>query len=161
MVRDNQRARGKFTSIVDLKVKLMEEFEDKSLLLHTFLLVTLKDVRQSTKKWLVTQDDLTATYSLMRQSGKTNASLCDGCSEESDSQRKRKRDDSPGPTSKRAEKEKDIDDLVTELKEMHSAQHNYSNPQYQLWARMITDGIHFSKETPPHVLMITGAMATT
>ncbi len=64
----------------------------------------------------------------MRQSGKTKVSLCNGCSEESDSQRKRKRDGSPGPTSKHAVKEKDIDDLVTELKEMHSAQHNYSDP---------------------------------
>lgn len=70
-------------------------------------------------------------------------------------QRKRKRGSSPGPTSKRAEKEKDIDDLVAELKETHVDQHSYSDPQYRLWARMITNGIHASKETP-QVPMITG-----
>ncbi len=110
----------------------MEEFEDQ-VPLTTHYSVGYFEGRQSTKKWPVTQEDLTATYSIMRQSGKTKVSLwCDGCSEDSDSQRKRKRDGSPGPTPNPAEKEKDIDDLVTELKEMHSAQHNYSDPQYQL-----------------------------
>ena len=39
---------------------------------------------------------------------------------------------------------------------MHSDKCNLSDPQYRLWARMITNGIHSSKETPPQVLMITG-----
>ena len=51
--------------------------------------------------------------------------------------RKRKRDGSPGQTSRRAEKERDIDDLVAELKEIHSDKRSYSDPQYRLWARMI------------------------
>ena len=45
----------------------------------------------------------------LRQSGKTDVYLwCDGYLKESESQGKRKRDDSPGPTSKRAEKERYI-----------------------------------------------------
>ncbi len=70
MVRDIRRVRGKFTSIVDLKVKLMEEFENHVPPTTRFS-VGYFEGRQSTKKWLVTQEDLTATYSIMRQSGKT------------------------------------------------------------------------------------------
>ena len=62
-----------------------------------------------------------------------------------------KRASSPVPYSKRAEKEKEIDKLTLELKELHSNQQNFSDPQYRLWARMITNGIHSSKESPPNV----------
>jgi len=40
---------------------------------------------------------------------------------------------------------------------MHSENHNYTEPQYQLWARRIQNGIHTSKDSPPQVPMITGA----
>ena len=89
--------------------------------------------QQSTKKWLVTQEDLTAMYSELRRGGKTDVCLwCngDGSSEESENQRKCS---SPGPTSQHAEKEREIDDLVIELKEMHRDINNLSDPQYHLW----------------------------
>ena len=162
VVRDIRKFRGKFTSVVDMKVKLMEEF-DTQVPPTTRFSVGYFAGRQSTKKWLVTQEDLTAMYAELRQAGKNDVCLwCDGCSEESESenQRKRKRDGSPGPPSKRAEKEREIDDLVAELKEMHSDKCNLSDPQYRLWARMITNGIHSSKETPPQVPMITGTTPT-
>ena len=81
----------------------------------------------------------------------------DGYSEESENPRKCKRDDSPVRTSKHAEKEKDIDDLVSELIEMHSDKCNLSDIQYRLWARMIVNGIHSSK---PQVPMMTGPTPT-
>ena len=96
------------------------------------------------------------TYPELKLAGKNYVCLwCDGCSEgsEDESQRKRKRDASPSPTSKPTEKEREIDDLVSDLKEMHRDKCNLSDPQYQLWARM---GIHSSKETPPQVPTITG-----
>ena len=34
-----------------------------------------------------------------------------------------------------------IDELVGELMEMQSENHNYTEPQYRLWARMIQNGI--------------------
>ena len=37
---------------------------------------------------------------------------------------------------------------------------NYSDPQYRLWARMIVNGLHSSKESPPQVPMITGIVPT-
>ena len=94
---------------------------------------------------------------LRTSAGRKNKCLwCDGC--ENENPRKRKRDGSPGHVSQRAHKEGEIDDLVAELKEIHSDKHNYSDPQYRLWARMITNGIHSSKETPPQVPMITGVV---
>ena len=41
---------------------------------------------------------------------------------------------------------------------MHSENHNYTEPQYRLWARMVQNGIHTSKDSPPQVPMITGAI---
>ena len=153
-----RKFKGMFTSVIDLKVKLMEEFEDQVLPTTRFS-VGYFEGRQSTKKWLVSQDDLTAMYYSLKKSGKTDVYLwCDGRSEETDeSSRKRKRDDSFGPQSKRATKKKEVD---AEIKEIHSKEHNYSDPQYRLWARMIVNGLHSSKDIPPEVPMITGVTPT-
>ena len=62
---------GRFTSIVDLKVKLMEEFENCIPPTTRFSLGYF-ECRQSIKKWLVTEDDLKAMYSTMKNNGKTN-----------------------------------------------------------------------------------------
>ena len=47
-----------------------------------------------------------------------------------------------------------------EFKKIHSDKCNLSDPQYRLWAKMITNGLHSSKETPPYVPMITGTTPT-
>ena len=93
-----RKFKGILTSVIDLKVKLMEEFEDQVPPTTRFSIGYFEGW-QSTKKW---QDDLTAMYSSLKKSGKTDVYLwCDGCSEETDeSSRKRKRDDSLGPQSK-------------------------------------------------------------
>ena len=119
--------------------------------------------RQSTKKWLVSQEDLECMYTAVRQAGKTDICLwCDGWQEEkdSDSSQKRRRDSSPVSTSRRAVKEKEIDELFVELKEMHVDDLDLSDPQYRLWARTIVNGIHSSKDTPPKVPMISGVTPT-
>lgn len=87
---------------------------------------------------------------------------CDRYSEESEVQRKCKQDSPDGSTctSKHSKKGSCINELVMELKEMNSDIHNYSDPQYRLWARMIAVGIHTSKETPPQVPMITDVTPT-
>ena len=97
----------------------------------------------------------------MSKSSKTELCLwCDGRSEEADgNSRKRKRDDSP-PPSKRALKEKQIDDVASKLVELNSDTLNLSDPQYRLWARMIVCGNHSSKEKPPQVPLITGITPT-
>jgi hypothetical protein len=160
IIRDMRQFSSKFTSIIDLKVKLMEEFEDQ-LPPTTQFAVGYFEARRSGKKWLVTQEDLTAMYSAMSRSSKTELCLwCDGRSEEADANsRKRKRDDSP-PPSKRALKEKQIDDVAAELVELNSEKLDLSDPQYRLWARMIVCGNHSSKEKPPQLPLITGITPT-
>ena len=150
-----RKFKGKFSSIIDLKVKLMEEFGEQIPTTVQFS-VGYFEGRQSTKKWLVSQDDLAAMYVSFTCSGKTSICLwCEGNSDDSSS-RKRNRDGSPGP-SKRAVKEREVDDITEELKELHD---NYSDPQYRLWARMIVNGLHSSKDVPPQVPMITGVTPT-
>ena len=157
MVRDIRQFNGTFASVVQLRFKLLEEFEDQ-LPPTTRFSVGYFIGRQSTKKWIVTQEDLEAMYKDLIKAKKTQVCLwCEGGCDES--QGKRKRSTSPtGQSSKRAAKENDIDELVEELKEEHVDQ--YSDPQYRLWARMIINGIHSSRETPPQVPMITGITPT-
>ena len=63
----------------------MEEFEDQ-VPPTTCFSVGYFEGRQSTKKWLITQEDLSAMYSAIEHAGKTEVCLwCDGCFEESDS----------------------------------------------------------------------------
>ena len=147
--------------LVELKVKLMEEFEEQVPDSLNFS-VGYFEGRQSTKKWIVTQEDLHAMYAMMNQAGKTDVCLwCDGREDEGGCRsRKRKRDGSSAPSSKRAEKEKEVEDIAVELRALHGQEKHFSDPQYRLWARMIVNGIHTSKETPPNVPMITGITPT-
>jgi hypothetical protein len=146
---------------VELKAKLMEEF-DKQVPSTLNFSVGYFEGRQSTKKWLVSTEDLHAMYFSFQLSSKTDISLwCDGvCNEdEVTPARKRKRlnDDCP-PTSKRAEKESEVDDVTSDLKGLHGDK--YTEPQYRLWARMIINGLHSSRESPPNIPMITGFTPT-
>ena len=49
----------------------------------------------------------------------------------------------------------EVNNLAVEIKENHSKVPNYSDPQYRLWARMIANGLHSSKDAP-EVPTITG-----
>ena len=130
IVRDLQHFNGKFTSIIHLKVKLMEEFEE-NIPPNTRFSVGYFESRQSGKKWLITQEDLAAMYSLMSATGKTDMCLwCDGYDDSNSRKCKKDKDSSPAPPSKRAAKEREVDDVAEELKDLH--QGKYSDPQYRL-----------------------------
>ena len=162
VVRDLRQFHGLFRSVVDLRVKLVEEFKDQVPETLNFSVGYFVG-KQSTKKWVVSQEDLECMYTAVRQAGKTDICLwCDGRQEAKDieSSQKRRRDSSPVPTSRRAVKEKEIDELFLELKETHVDDLDLSDPQYRLWARMIVNGIHSSKDTPPKVPMISGVTPT-
>lgn len=60
--------------------------------------------------------------------------------------------------SKRVCKEAEVDCVCSELKKKQHSK-KYSEPQYQLWARMIVNGIHAGKDELPQVPMIVGAPA--
>ena len=57
-------------------------------------------------------------------------------------------------STKREEKEQEVDDIFQDLKERHDS--DYSGPQLRLWARMISNGLHEDLDNPPRVPMITG-----
>ena len=149
MLRDIHKFNGKFTSIIEVKARLMEELEDEVPPTTKFSLGYFADGKQSMKKWLVKQQDLEEMYKL----GCTEFLLwCDGVSDDKESQ-KRQKDTSP-PPSKRAAKEMEVDTICSDLKELHKEK--YSEPQFRLWARMISNGLHSSKSDPPQVPMIVG-----
>ena len=156
VVRDLRQFHGLFRSVVDLRVKLVEEFKDQVPETLNFSVGYFVG-KQSTKKWVVSQEDLECMYTAVRQAGKTDICLwCDGRQEAKDieSSQKRRRDSSPVPTSRRAVKEKEIDELILELKLRRRMW------MTRLWARMIVNGIHSSKDTPPKVPMISGVTPT-
>jgi len=142
VVRDMRKFRGKFGSVVELKVKLLEEFEDLIPPNLSFS-VGFYDGRQSTKRWVCTAEDLSAMYRAHKDHPEKEIRLwCDGrkADEEDDCNEtlrnpKRKKTSEP-PLTRREEKESQIDDLVAELREKNTT-HELSEPQYRLWARMI------------------------
>ena len=86
---------------------------------------------------------------------------CDGRNvTDSETPNPKRRKTGEGCLSRREEKELEVEELTEELtkelKELNKEKLNLSEVQYRLWARMITTGIHSSKDTPPQVPMITG-----
>ena len=155
MTRELHLFSGKFSSVIDLKVKLMEQFENLIPTTTKFHIGYFAG-RQSEKRWICDKDDLEAMYSSPSLSGKKDIVLwCDGRPEDSDSDSSRKeRARCRVPIQ---DVMIEIDKLVHELREKNSENRNYTEPQYRLWARMIQNGIHTSKDNPPQVPIITGA----
>jgi len=54
-----------------------------------------------------------------------------------------------GPVTKRAKRQAAIDDVRKELAEKHAKK--FSEPQYKLWALMITNGQWTDKDNPPNI----------
>ena len=84
VVRDRRQFHGLFRSVVDLRVKLVEEFKDQVPETLNFSVGYFVG-KQSTKKWVVLQEDLECMYTAVRQAGKTDICLwCDGRQEAKD-----------------------------------------------------------------------------
>jgi len=110
--------------------------------------------RSNAKRWIEDTEDLEAMYNTFA-TGDEITLWCNGqqMSEEKKS-RKRKNDETEATlSSKRANKDEQIDQLVQKLKEKHD---NYSVPQLRLWARMKLGGQHESLDDPPRIPLFTG-----
>ena len=59
---------------------------------------------------------------------------------------KRKRKE---PSSRRQEKENEVDDVYQDLKNRHGD--SFSTPQLRLWARIVTANLHEDLDTPPTI----------
>ena len=135
----------KFSSVTDLKVKLLDQF-GAQLPATTLFNVGYFDGRQSMKVCICSQDDLDKMYTSLASAKKREVLLwCDGRAEDGNSQKK----------DKYCEKEVELDKLIDEIKDIHEGD-EYTEPQYRLWARMIQNGIHVSKHDPPQIPLITG-----
>ena len=70
MTRELRQFSGKFSSVIDLKVKLMEQFENQLPITLTFN-IGYYDGRQSEKRWICDKEDLEAMYSSPALLGRT------------------------------------------------------------------------------------------
>lgn len=111
------------------------------------------------KQWIVCNQDVESMYA---QSSEDISLWCDQRLDESaisnSASKKRSSGAEKTPPAKRtnyAEREDAIEEITTELNEIHGD--DYSYPQYKLWARLIACGQHADKENAPNVPMITGS----
>ena len=145
---------GRFNSITDLKVRLMEELEESVPQTTKF---AVGYFLQATKHWICNEEDLNALYTACDN----HIMLwCDGredeCTEHTPSRSSKRRKKGEERATKREEVEQRVEDLAKELEELHGDKLELTDTQYRLWARMIVTGVHASKDTPPQVPLITG-----
>ena len=109
--------------------------------------------KQSTKYWIMCQEDLDSLNKLVEKRAGSVMLWCDGKSapglepntSTSGTKRKKKADDPP-PT-KRQQIEDELESVVKDLQEKHG--NKYTLPQLRCWARMITSGKYQDRDTIP------------
>lgn len=145
ITRQMHKLKDRFVSVDDMKEKIENELKDIS----TSFDIGYYEGRNSTKRWVICQDDLEQMYSL-NDRGSEIYLWCDlECVDVECPQPKKKKE-----ASRREDKEEAVDRAFNKLKDMHL--NKYTKPQLKLWARMITNDIHESYDQPPDVPMITG-----
>ena len=120
-MRDLHHFLGKFESIVGLKMKLMDEF-GPLLPPTTDFQIGYFSGRQSTKYWLMCQEDLDNMNRCVDKTKGTMMLWCDGKSapESIPSGSKRKKKANEPPPSKRQLIEDELDTVVKDLQEKHA-----------------------------------------
>ena len=146
-VKELKRFHGKFTSIFDLRVKLIEEFGEK---VPSNISFSVGYFGQHNKRLeLCTAEDLESMYSVHSKRVVNLWCECGDNDEESGPPKSKRR-----KMTQREEKEGMVDEIVQDLKEKYDE--SFSEPQYRLWARMIVTGAHSSKDAPPKIPMFCG-----
>lgn len=150
--------REKFHSPEALKERLVKSFEDK-LPSASSVDIGYFEKRGSAKRWIEDQDDLDAMYQAFAVGDEIILWIHGVPSEHATkkSGKNRKRDEeqeSSSLSSRRAEKESQIDSVFQQLQELHHDQ--YSGPQLRLWARMKVNGQHDSIDSPPRIPLFSG-----
>ena len=157
IVRQLNRVKSKFKSVRELRMKLIDEFDEQVPNTVDFT-IGYFDGSQQAKTWLITSDDLETMYQKYPKGGNIMF-WCDGRLTESESAhaQKRKRDtkDGSGGSTKRQEREEEVDSTYKELVEKHSGK--YDTPKLRLWARMICSGLHDNFDNPPNIPAFSGS----
>ena len=144
---------GRFESLRRLKLKLMEEFDDLVPSQVEFE-VGYFSGKQSKKHWLIGDDDLVQMYETV----KNKSSIFLWCDRRTDSAQqrncKRPTSQTDAPKSKRYELEAEVDNIVTQLKEIHGDK--FTAPQLRMWARYVQAGHYKDLEEPPPLPALKG-----
>ena len=151
-MRDLHHFHGKFDSVLGMKMKLMDTF-GALLPPTTDFQIGYFSGKQSTKYWIMCQEDLDSLNKLVEKRAGSVMLWCDGKSapglepntSTSGTKRKKKADDPP-PT-KRQQIEDELESVVKDLQEKHG--NKYTLPQLRCWARMITSGKYQDTDTIP------------
>ena len=159
VVRQLNRFTSEFKAVMDVRMKLIEEFQEQVPNTVDFT-IGYFDGCQSAKIWLVTSDDLRTMYKKYPAGG--NLSLwCEGRSvatSDSTHAPKRKRDgEASSSSTSRQEKEEEVESIYKELREKHTSK--YDTPRLRLWSRMIAGGLHDDYESPPNIPAFSGNIA--
>ena len=143
----------KFDSPATLKERLFETFQDKLPPISS-LEIGYFERRGSAKRWIEDQDDLDAMYRSF-VAGDEITLWVHGHQKDhvEKAGKKRKREVHDEPSSKRADRDRQIELVFQQLQELHNEQ--YSGPQLRLWARMKVNGQHDSMESPPNIPLFT------
>ena len=145
----------RFDSPDMLKERLVKSFEDKLPPLSS-LDIGYFERRGSAKRWIEDQEDLDAMYRAFTSGDEITLWVHGRVSDTNvvKTGKKRRRDEIEDTSSKRADKESQIDAVVQQLREVHNE--GYSGPQLRLWARMKVNGQHDSMDTPPSIPLFSG-----
>ena len=131
IIRELRKFHGRFKSVMELKIRLMEELEEHMPETTKFSLGYIEG-RQSTKRWICCEDDLRAMYTAYASCPNKEIMLwCDSRDgdEELPKSKKCKTSDT---TSKREETEQRVVEIAEELKEMHEDKLKLSEVQFRL-----------------------------
>ena len=152
IVRQLHNFTGQFESIKHLHQVLQSEMTGS---LPPHYVIGYYEGRHHTKRWLTSDEDLTV---MNKKFCNGNISMwCDAreasdedSSPSRDQERSRERSPKRSPTKKcgkREDKENEVDDIFQDLKIRHGD--DYSGPQLRLWARMVSNGVHEDRDSPP------------
>lgn len=115
--------------------------------------------RHSTKRWIVSNEDVEQMYSKHDLKGGELFLWVDLDNNYIEPPSKKRKEDNSGNAygSRRQEKENRVEEAFYVLCEKHKDK--YTKPQMKLWARMIANDLHDEYDQPPNVPLITGVIS--
>lgn len=138
---------SRFESATVLRVKLVDQFQDLVPDNLSFNIGYFEGQSHS-KIWLMSREDFTTMY-VKYPKGEITL-WCDGRSDDGGvdqaSCRKKRKKEGDGST-KRQDKEDEVDDVFLQLKEKHGQK--FDTPRLRLWARTICGNLHDDMDNPP------------
>ena len=155
----------KFTTVADLKEKLVDTLSAHLPELSDEFNIGYFHGRPQTKSWILSEHDLQAMYGT---GGKEILLWCDGKSQDMSGKKRKKTNDDEEEgdeevsavnkrTKSASAEEKELEEGIHKLQSIHAD--NYDYGQYRLWARMMKNNRWKDFNNPPNLPMITGKVS--